>query len=144
MSSFHALPRPVRVAAAMLLVTFAAGCGRPLAFQHEFFMPLSDPADRIGDRAQHAVSHHRALQAAQWACGPGAASALLPPDEADLRDGPNPGLEAARGALADICVTPARPVAAHGAGSEAYRRWVEDQVRNLPGASETAASATGG
>ena len=144
MSSFHALSRPVRVATAMLFVTFAAGCGHPLAFQHEFFAPLSGTADRIGNRARHAVSHHRALQAAQRACGSGTASALLPADEADLRGGTNSRFEAARGALADICATPVRPVAAHGAGSDAYRRWVEDQVRDLPGASETAASATGG
>ena len=144
MPSLDALLRPVRVAATTLLVTFAAGCVSPLAVQHEFFAPLSGIADRIGTRTRHTVSHHRALQAAQHTCTPGA-PVLLPPDEARLPHGPSPGLQTAREALADLCATPTRPpVAAYGAGSSAYRRWAEDQVRELPAPSETAGSAAGG
>ena len=69
----------------------------------------------------------------------------LAPGEAELPSGPNPGSAAAREALADLCATPARPpVAAYGAASNAYRRWVEDQVRELPAPSETAAYGAAG
>ena len=59
--------------------------------------------------------------------------------------GPNPAFAAAREALAGLCATPpGPPAAAYGGTSNAYRRWVEDQVRELPEPSETAASAAGG
>ena len=133
-----------RIVAAMLLATLAAGCVRPLAVQHEHFSPLNGTISGISERTRHAVSHHRALQAARHRClAPVHAS--VPPNEAELREGPNLGPAAAREALAELCATPARPpVAAYGATSNAYRRWVEDQVRELPEVSETAAGAAGG
>jgi hypothetical protein len=133
-----------RVFAVMLLATLATGCVRPLAVQHEFFSPMSGSAARISEQTQHTVSHHRALQAAQRACS-ALMYASVRPGEVELLGGPNPGSAAAREALADLCATPARPpVAAYGAGSNAYRRWVDDQVRELPAPSETAAGAAGG
>ena len=134
----------VRIVAAMLLATLAAGCVRPLAVQHDFFSPSNGTTAGIGERTRHAVSHHRALQAARnWCSAPVHAS--LPPNDTELAKGPDFGSAAAREALAELCGTLARPsVAAHGATSNAYRRWVEDQVRDLPKASATAADAAGG
>ena len=133
-----------RIVAAMLLATLATGCVRPLAVQHEHFFPLNGTIAGISERTRHAVGHHRALQAAQHRCSaPGHAS--VPPDEVEPPEGPDFGPAAAREALATLCGTSARPsVAAYGATSNAYRRWVEDRVRELPEASETAAAAAGG
>lgn len=139
------------MAAALL---FAAGCVRPLASQHEFFAPGSGVAALTTIKTGHALSHHRALQAAQRACdSPALADASGPgpdrpgPDRPGPEPGPDPGHAAALRALADICagtVADPGPVAAHGAASNALRRWAEDQVRELPSPSETAASAAGG
>ena len=131
------LLRPCAVAAALVL---AAGCTRPLAVQHEYFRPGSGVAALTSVKAAHAVSHHRALQAAQRACG----SPDLPEAPAP---GPDMGAGAATRALAETCaktVAKTGSVAAHGAASNAYRRWTQDKVRELPAPSETASSAGGG
>lgn len=133
-----------RVVAVVLLATLAAGCVRPLAVQHEFFSPLSGTSAGINDQARHAVAHHRALQAARHGC-PAPVHASVPTGETDPAGGPDFGPAAVREVLAELCSAPARPpVAAHGATSNAYRRWVEDRVRELPKAIETAAGAAGG
>ena len=133
-----------RIATVMLLTALCAGCGRPLALQHEFFEPLSGSADRIGAQTRYALNHHRAQQFARFACGPNAA-APAPAEETGVPDGPSAGFAAAnREALADLCASEGRrPAAAYGGASNAYRRWVEDRVRELPEVSETAASAAG-
>ena len=131
--------RRSRVAAATLLGILAAGCNRPLALQHEYFWPTSGPAARTSVQVQHALSHQLALQAAQRACATPVPAAPPP--------GPDLGSPAAREALAEVCAgTVARPaaVSAHGATSNAHRRWVEDRVRELPDPSETASSVGGG
>jgi len=139
------LPSLFRAAAAGLLAVLAAGCVQPLAVQNEFFSPLTGTADRIGSHTELTVSHQRTLQAAQRACGTPSSARVAPDASTHRASGPSPGLVAAGRALADLCATPARPpVAAHGATSNAYRRWVEDQVRDLPEASDTAAGAAGG
>ena len=133
-----------RTIAAMLLAALAAGCVRPLAVQHELYSPLNGTISGISERTRHAVSHHRALQAARHRCS-APVHASVPPNEAELREGPDLGPAAAREALAELCDTPPRPsVEAYGATSNAYRRWVEDRVRELPDVSETAAGAAGG
>ena len=133
-----------RIVAAALLAALAAGCVRPLAVQNEFHAPSSGTIAGISERTRHAVSHHRALQAARHRCAP-TVPATVTPYVAERREGPDLGTAAARKALAELCATPARPpVAAYGATSNAYRRWVEDQVRDLPETSETAAGAAGG
>ena len=140
MRSLPSFRHQSRIATAMLLAALCAGCGRPLALQHEFFKPLSGSADRIGTQARHAISHHRAQQFARFACGSNAAA-----EETGVPEGPGSGFAAAnREALAELCASEGRPAAAHGGASNAYRRWVEDQVRELPETSETAAPAAGG
>lgn len=143
MRSLPFFSRVPRITAAMLLAALCAGCGRPLALQHEFFEPLSGSADRIGTQARHAISHHRALQVARQACG---SLAATPVEETSAPGGPDSEFAAEnREALAALCASEARPpTAAYGGASNAYRRWVEDQVRELPEAEETAASAAGG
>ena len=148
MPSLHDLPHRGRsggrVVAVVLLATLAAGCARPLALRHEFFSPLNGTSAGINERARHAVDHHRALQAARHGC-PAPAHASTPAGETDPAGDPDFGPAAAREALAELCSAPARPpVAAYGATSNAYRRWVEDQVRELPEAVETGAGAAGG
>ena len=145
---FRRLLPACAMAAALL---FAAGCMRPLAHQHEFFAPRSGVAALAGIKAGHAINHHRALQAAQRACdAPALADASGPGSERQgpgPGSGPDPGHAAALRALADVCadtLADTGPVAAHGATSNAFRRWTEDQVRELPAPSETAASAAGG
>lgn len=133
-----------RIVTAVLLGALAAGCVRPLAYQHEFHAPLSGTIAGISERTRHTVSHHRALQSARHRCAP-LVHASVGPDEADRAEGPDFGPAAARKALADLCAAPAAPpVAAYGATSNAYRRWVEDEVRELPKAGETGAGAAGG
>ena len=142
-SPFPAALRTCMVAGVLLL---GAGCMRPLALQQEYFRPRSGVAHLAAVQARHAVGHHRALQAAQRACPPPeAAAATAAPGPADA--GPDFGLAAAREALVEVCtgtVAETRPVAAHGAAGNAFRRWTEDAVRELPSAGETAASAAGG
>ena len=144
MSSLHDLFRFTPVAMALLLAMLATGCVRPLSVQHDYFSPLNGSSAGIGMQTQHAVSRHLALQAAQHGC-----PAQTPPSTrrsaGKLPGGPNLGSVAAREAQADLCATPVRPpAAAHGATSNAYRRWVEDEVRELPELSDTAAGAAGG
>ena len=145
MRSLPFFSRVPRITAAMLLAALCAGCGRPLALQHEFFEPLSGSADRIGTQARHAISHHRALQVARQACR-ASAPAPAPAEETSAPGGPSAGFAtASREALAALCVSEGRrPEAAYGGTSNAYRRWVEDEVRELPETAETAASAAGG
>ena len=130
--------RRARTAAVVVLAALATGCWRPLAVQHEYFAPANGSVARISAGIQHTMSHHRARQAAQQACA--APMPAAPPA------GPDLGSEAAHKALADLCAgrTARPPVAAYGAASNAYRRWVEDRVRDLPEASATAADAAGG
>ena len=137
-SSLRPVPRRLRIAAAISLATLAAGCWRPLAVQHEYFAPLNGSVARVGAQAQHVVNHHRALQAARHACATWDPAAAAP-------QGLSPGAGAARAALSDLCVTAVRPspAGALGGTSNAYRRWVDDEVRELPAASETAAGAAG-
>ena len=142
MSSLVSFRPCARVAAVMLLAVLGAGCARPLAVQHEFYSPMSGTADRIRIQAQHEVSHHRAWQVVRHACR---SHSPAPPEETSAPAEPDPGVAAARVALSELCATPVRPpAAAYGGASNAYRRWAEDQIRDLPEASETAASAAGG
>ena len=148
MPGLHDFPRPGRaggrIVAVLLLAALAAGCVRPLAVQDEFFSPLNGTADDISRRARHTVGHHRALAAARHGC-PAPDHAFVPTGESEPAGGPGFGSAAARDALAELCGVPGRPAAAaYGGTSNAYRRWVEDRVRELPRQTETGAGAAGG
>ena len=132
--------RTGRVAAtAVLLAAFASGCMRPLALQDEYFASTSRSIANANTVALRTVRHHRALQTAKHACPRPARSTLAP-----ARDTGPPFAQAALARLCASTVAQPRPVSAHGSTSNAYRRWAEDEVRELPDPSETAASAGGG
>ena len=125
-----------RVGAALLLAALAAGCWRPLAVQDEYFRPSNDPVAAVHVDARLAIGRQHALQAVRRAC---AAPAPAPPADGQ---GPELGAQAAREALGRHCADRARPsVAAYGSASAAYRRWANDEVRELPSG---AAAAIGG
>ena len=138
---------PSRGALLFLILSLAsAGCARQLAVQDEYFAPASGSSSRSLMATRHMVSHHRALQVAQRSCSFAPIPSDHPPGNARPPAGPEIGNSVADEALRRLCAStpPQLPVAAHGASSNAYRRWVEDAVRELPQASETAASAAGG
>ena len=148
MPSTHDIHRRLRsvgrVVAVVLLATLAAGCVRPLAVQHDFFSPLNGTTAGINERARHAVSHQRAQQAARHRC-PAPVHTSVSTGGTELAESPDFGSAAAREAFAELCAAPDRPpVAAYGATSDAYRRWAEDRVRELPEQAETGAGAAGG
>ena len=107
------------LAAAVLAAGLAAGCAPRLAERHEFFSPFGSASEA---EAAAVLVRYGALQEAQHACA-------APP---------------AYAARALLCPDPARLPAARGAISNAYRRWADDAVRDLPPISATAQGAAGG
>ena len=123
----------------MLLAVLGTGCSPPLSVQDEFFSPLNDTVAAQSAQTGHALNRYRALQAVRRACGTPPASDISGPPGAG---GPELAPAAAHEALAELCAPPVRPPAALGATSNAYRRWLNDAVRELPDPSESAASST--
>ena len=141
-----ALLVPLRGAATFLLLSLAsAGCARQFTVQDEYFAASRSSA-RSRVTTQHLVTHHRALQVAQRSCSVVRTHSGAPPGNVPPSAGPEIGDSVAGEALRRLCASmpPQRPVSAHGASSNAYQRWIQDAVRELPEASETAASAAGG
>ena len=141
-ASNRLIERPGRAAAAavVLLAALASGCMRPLAVQDEYFASTGRSIAKANAETLRTVRHHQALQAALRACPP-------PPAPSAPASGRDTGAPPAPAALAGLCASAEgqpRPVSAHGATSSAYRRWVDDQVRELPDPTETATSAGGG
>ncbi len=133
------LRRGIFVAAAFLPLLFSAGCQQPLAVHDPYFRSGNTTAAAQGAEARRVVRYRRALQTARRSC-PTDTSA-----EAGSRDGPVPADKAGRAALAALCADLREPsTAAHGGTLNAYRRWVEDRIRELPEAAATGAGAAGG
>ena len=130
----------------LILLLASTGCVRPLAVQDEYFAPASESGAQSLSATRHLVSHHRALQVAQHSCSAVRTHSGAPPGNLQPSAGPEIGNSAAGEALRRLCASgpPRLPVSAHGASFNAYRRWVQDAVRELPEASRTAASAAGG
>ena len=123
----HGLLGATLVSAATVL----AGCNyafSPLASQDSFFASPSSSADRVGSEASATIEGHRALLAVQRACG----NATPPVDQTEVDGQGNAGTG---------CRAQSTPV--YGRRAEAYRRWVEDNIRVLPAPSETATSSGG-
>ena len=134
-----------RIGAVLLLAVFTAGCWRPLASKDEFFRPSNDPVAAAHVDARLVLGRHRALQTVRRACAVPASAPPAAGRGSGSGPGPDAGAPAAREALDRLCAERARPpVAAYGSASAAYRRWVTDDVRELPAPAETASSASGG
>lgn len=124
--------------AVLLPLSLSVGCHEPLALQDSYFAPGNSNAAQLRRDALQALRYNRALQSARRSCPVAVPPAVRAPGESDRA-------VVRRAALARVCMeAPAPTVAAHGGSENAYRRWVEDRVRELPEASATAASAAGG
>ena len=127
-------------ASAMLMVlSISTGCQQPLAVSDAYFTPGQGRGAADGAEARRVIAYHRALQAARRSC------AATAPPSAGKRGGPNPGAATGLSALADLCADMRTPsTAARGGTANAYQRWIEDRVRDLPKAAATGAGAAGG
>ena len=125
---------------AVLIAVSVSGCFDRLAHKHDFFASASGTNATIGLETERFVGYHAALQAARRGCAKGG-----PIDVSPSADSSGTPLQAERAedAFADLCGTSKGTYAAHGAPFNGYRRWVEDQVRELPEPSDTAASVGG-
>ena len=135
MRELQSLRRRFRLLAGPLLVALMGGCHSPLAVQDPYFGSAAGSTAALGAEAWHVMRYNEALRAARRSCA-------SPDPGIGGQDGPDPGARARRAALADLCTAlPPRPAAAHGGTANAFRRWVEDRVRELPEPSATAARA---
>ena len=117
------------LAVAALLAVSATGCMERLAQRHAHFTPLS-AATATAAETEHVLRHQQAAQAARRACDAAAPAAAYAPG--------------ARAAARRLCASAGRPQAAYGGLSNAYDRWVAEEVRDLPAPSETGSSVGGG
>ena len=136
MPRFPYLRNGLCAVAALVSLPLLAGCQQPLAVHDPYFRPgVTSPAVQSAE-ARGVVMYHRALQMARQSCSVPAASA---------RDGSELSQGSGVAALAHVCADrPGPPTGVYGGISNAYRRWVEDRVRDLPEAAATAADAAGG
>ena len=133
---FQSVRSAVLMLAGLLPLSLTVGCHQPLALQDSYFRTGKPNAAAHRAGALEAVRYNRALQSARRSCPAGpdtAAAAPAGPDRA----------ASGRAALAGLCPDPPA-VAVHGGTEGAYRRWVEDRVRELPETSATGAGAAGG
>ena len=108
--------------AAVMLVGCRSGLSS-LAAGDPFLAFPAAMAEQIGFEAGFTIANQKELLEIQRDCGAKGASQ-------DLRG--KPGM-----------VCQAQPSGFYGRSAEAYRRWAEDRVRELPAPSETASSAGG-
>lgn len=138
MFEIRSLRRGIWAAATLLPVSLSAGCQQPLAVHDSYFRPGNTSVAARSAEAKRLVRYHRALQTARRSCPDNPASGT------GRRHGPVPATAEGRAALAALCAGLRPPgTAAHGGISNAYRRWVEDKVRELPKAAATGAGAAG-
>ena len=121
-----AFRRSWTAAAALAATALLLGCqGVPgsLAARDSFFASPTAAARHVGLAAGASIATHQRLADVQRACGATrrTGDAQRPPDD-HCRD---------------------RASRYFGGHAEAYRRWAEDQVRELPSPTETAAGAGG-
>ena len=117
----QALRRTVHRVAVLSGAAFLSGCQMfpdSVATMEPFLSSPKATADLIGDEANAALERNRALLDIQQACG-------VAGPTGDAEESPN-----------SACAANATSV--HGRRAEAYRRWVEDEVRKLPAASDSA------
>ena len=120
------LPHVFAVIVAALLV---AGCQPRLAWKHEFFLPMSGPGGQVTAETERVLRNLQLLQTARRACLTTESGAALP-------ETVSPGKL--------VCAPQGRTRAAYGSRANAYQRWVEDGVRQLPSSSQSASSISSG
>lgn len=142
MPDFPTRNLPVAIAAALSVVLFLGGCQERLAQRDTYFAPLRGLSVSLHAETEHVLDYHQAMQAALHGCSESqratATSSVMGPVDVV----PNGALDP--DARARLCASSGITHAAHGAPLNAYRRWVGDQVRELPSPSETASSIGGG
>lgn len=117
------------VFAVVVVAILVGGCQQRLAEKHEYFSPSSGPGDQVTTETERVLRYHQRLQAARRACVTAGSAAALP-------DTVSPGKL--------VCAPQGRTRAAYGSRANAYQRWVEDGVRQLPSPSRTASSIASG
>lgn len=123
---FPSLPH---VSAVIMVAILVGGCQPRLAERHEYFLSTSGLSSQVTTETERVLSHHQRLQAARRAC-------LTTGSAAALSDSISPGKL--------VCAPQGRTRAAYGSRANAYQRWVEDGVRQLPSSSQTASSIASG
>ena len=127
--------RRLSVGAAFLAGALCAACHEPLAVRNPFHGAPAQSAAALDTKTLQVLTQHRALQAVRRAC-----SAPLPPGGIRIR--PGLGSPETGKPPGDPCsMSRPPPGASHGGILNAYRRWVDDQVRDLPDPSKTATRA---
>ena len=126
MSNSLRVPFHLRIAAAMLVAVLTGGCYERLSQKHEYFSPLRGTSSKVTTETERVLRYYAELQAARRACA--AAGTSVGASQGTVAPG---GLR---------CAPPQRTRAAYGSALNAYRRWAEDNVRQLPNPSETASS----
>ena len=126
-----------RALAALLPLALLGGCESQLALQDPYFEKTAARVAAHGAEVDGLLRYQRALAAVRTRC--------LALASTDGRSGAA-GLPAAGdAALAELCAASRAPSPeARGAILGAYRRWLADDIRELPEAGATGAGAAGG
>ena len=112
-------------AAAVAAAACLAGCqgvDGSLSARSAFFASPSSIAGQVGLATTATIEAHQDLAVTQRLCASAPETETADPQEAWI-------------------VCDRRATAFHGRRAEAYRRWVEDQVRELPAPTDTASAA---
>lgn len=133
---------PAAIAAALSVVLILASCQERLAQRDAYFAPLSGLSVSLHSETEHVLDYHQAMQTALHRCNASQrateTSSVMGPANVVPEGALDPD------AQARLCASSGITHATHGAPLNGYRRWVGDQVRELPAPSETASSIGGG
>ena len=125
------------IAAALVPASLLGGCFTQLAVQEPYFSPLARVGQDNLAGSKQTLAAGRSMQKLQLACAR-AGSDPAASDDAEPDAAGGKALEARCAAWRG------RSPESHGAIQNAYGRWATDNLRPLPDASDTAASAAGG
>ena len=133
---------PGAIAAALFIVLPLGGCQERLAQRDTYFAPLSGLSISLHSETEHMLDYHQAMQAALHGCNESQRTTTTSSVKGPVNVVPEGALDP--DAQARLCASSGITHAAHGSPLNGYRRWVGDQVRELPAPSETASSIGGG
>lgn len=139
MSHARSLRFSIGASVALLVLVAAGGCQERLAQRDAYFAPFGGFQASASDEPASVIRYHQTLHAVRIGCseagstaepaGPGSAAGAAWREAADAE------------LLARLCEDAGEDsYAAYGGASNAYRRWVEDEVRELPKPSDTASA----